>query len=276
MKVESVKTSDNQSLKYAYVKSDASKPWIVFIIPFALKTDLAKPFFDFFSGHYNIVTWESRLILDEVEEKPEPQFFNVEYQVQDLLDVMAALEIKQAHLVGYCSGAGIALCAINRAPDRFEHLVLAHGEYTLLGESSCTTQFALDMDGLLSLAASSETRAKLVFDKIQSERMDTDPNRPDGLDLPFSQLHYLTKYADTYTAYKSEDFTQLAKQVGHKTLVLTGERDIQANVNSSQRIQDLIDHSEIYVDPTGDHYGVLRPNSKTLVKIWNYLCVHKS
>jgi hypothetical protein len=153
----------------------------------------------------------------------------------------------------------------------FPALVLVHGEYVLLGEKGCTTQYASEIDTLLSLAAKSEADARVVFEKVNSERPLQNTNVPEGLDTPFTQLSYLRRHATNYLAYKSADFIRLARSVSHRSLLLTGNRDAQANVESTRRIGSLMKNSEIHIDPNADHYGILRQDSQTLATIWNYL-----
>jgi pimeloyl-ACP methyl ester carboxylesterase len=233
---------------------------------------MAQPFFDFFEPHYNVCTWESRTVLEDSERESTAEEFSIDNHASDGLAVMDALSIEGSILVGYCSGAGVALAMINLAPDRFAELILAHGEYTLLKDPKCTTPFAADMDQLLCLAAGSDSRARLVYDKIQAERFRTDAARPDGLDQPFSDVRFLKRYANNYLAYKSVDFERLAADIAHPTLVLAGGKDVQVNVSSSQRIHSHMRNARLFVDPDADHYGVLTDNSQTMIAIWNYIC----
>jgi len=259
-------------LRYAHAISGPDKPWITLVIPFGLEVQMASPFFEFFASHYNVCTWESRSILEDSTRECDVAEFSIDDHVADLLAVLDVLNVDESILVGYCSGAGVALAAINLAPNRFEELVLAHGEYTLLSDAQCTTQFAADMDGLLCLAASSDTRAQLVFDKIQAERFDGGANRPAGLDRPFSSVQFLKRYAKNYLAYKATDFMQLAREVTHPVLLLAGGRDAQVNVSSSRKIHSCMSGAKLFVDPDADHYGVLTSDSPTLITIWNNIC----
>jgi pimeloyl-ACP methyl ester carboxylesterase len=271
MNIDSLTTADAVRLRYAYSIGNPEHPWIMLVIPFGLDVAMASPFFEFFASHYNVCTWESRSILEDSDRECEVTQFAIDHHVADLLAVLDTLHVKETILVGYCSGAGIALAAINLAPNRFGELILAHGEYTLLSDAKCTTPFAADMDTLLCLAASSDARAQVVFNKIQSERFDG-VNRPAGLDQPFSKVRFLKRYAKNYLAYKSNDFTQLAREVTHPTLLLAGGKDAQVNISSSRKIQGHIRGSRLFVDPQADHYGVLTKDSPTLIAIWNYIC----
>lgn len=270
MRVESVLSRDGVQLKYAHCGL-SNRPCIALIMPFGLRLDLAEAFFRFYQPRYDVVTWESRLILDSSAREVRPEDFAVSNHVYDLVSVLRACNVSRAFLVGYCSGAGVGLAAANRFPQMFSSLTLVHGEYTLLGDESCTTQFAADIDSLLSIAARSNEDARQVFEKVNSDRPLTNKNIPEGIDTPFTQLPYLRRHALNYLAYKSTDFKKLARSVSHRSLLLTGNRDAQANVESTRKIHGLMRNADIHVDPDADHYGILREDSKTLATIWNYL-----
>ncbi len=271
MKEKTVESHDGIQLKYAISETTKGQPWLALVMPFGLKLKMSKNFFDFFQNHYNIVSLESRLILSPEGVSVMVDKLSVDNHAKDLLTVLSDCEIEECDLIGYCSGAGVSLSAVNMNPGLFRTLILAHGEYTLLEDATCTTPFALDIDSLLTLAAKNEQALNSVYEKVHSERFYENSHIPEGIDNPFSQKCYLQRYALNYTAYKSTDFKNLASAVKHKTLVMTGRRDVQANVESSKTIQRLIKNADIYVDSHGDHYGLVREDSNALVTIWNYL-----
>ena len=269
---EKVLSHDGIYLNYAISKVKQGKPWLAFIIPFGWKLQMANKFFKFFEPQYNLITWESRSILDSSDRGVSENEFAIENHVMDLHTVLAEVDAKQFVVVGYCSGAGIALAAANRFPRLIGDLVLVHGEYAMLGNSTCTTQFAKEIDSLLSMAARDEEHLNLVFERIKDMRFEEDSGRPHGIDMPFTQLSYFRRYAASYLAYKSKDFELLAKFVTHRAYLMTGNRDVQTSVASTEKIADLMPYSEVYIDPEADHYGVLREGSNTMIAIWNYLC----
>ncbi|TQV81083.1 alpha/beta fold hydrolase [Aliikangiella coralliicola] len=276
MQEKKIQSHDGFELNYAVSESQPGKPWIALIIPFGLKLSMAKHFFDFFGPGYNVITWETRSILDSEDRGVTENEFDIENHILDLRTILTECPVKKFIMVGYCSGAGLALAAANRFPQLIDDLILVHGEYTMLNDAACTTQFAMEIDSLLSLAASDEEHLKLVFEKIKSQRFEESANRPDGIDLPFTELAYLRRYAANYLAYKDVNFEKLARFVAHKTLLISGERDVQANATSTEKIHELMPNSEVYIDPEADHYGILREDSSVMVTIWNYLCVEKS
>jgi len=270
MRVETVSSPDGVELKYAHCGL-SGRPCIALIMPFGLRVELAEAFFNFYKSRYDVVTWESRLILDSSAREVRPEDFAMLNHVYDLVSVLRACRVSRVALVGYCSGAGIGLAAANRFPQLFSSLTLVHGEYTLLSDESCTTQFSADIDSLLSIAAQSNEAARQVFEKVSSDRSMATMNLPAGIDTPFTKLPYLRRHALTYLAYKSTDFKRLARSVSHRSLLLTGNRDAQTNVESTRKIHGLMRNADIHVDPDADHYGILREDSKTLATIWNYL-----
>ena len=263
---------DGVSLNYATSEYQEGKPWLALIIPFGLRVAMARPFFDFFQPQYNIVTWESRLILSPEEQPAAPGAFELQRHVKDFDVVLATCNVRRCVVVGYCSGAGIALGAANRYPQRISHLVLAHGEYVLLDEPGCSTQFAREIDGLLTMAHTDENHLRKIFEKVKEERLDAGDHRPQGIDLPFSQLAYLRRHAQNYQAYKKVDFLKLARYTTHRTLLMTGHRDAQANVASTVKIKNAMPNATLHVDDAADHYGILREDSSTLTTLWNHLC----
>lgn len=272
MMERSVRCRDGVVLRCATTDIRAKKPWIMLLIPFGLKQEIAESFFDFFEPQYNVVTWESRVILRaDISEADEAKQLCIQMHVEDVNAVACSCDIESAYVVGYCSGAGVALAATKQYPNLVDCLILVHGEYTMLGDASCTTQFAKEIDSLLSLAAQDEEHLALVFNKIKGDRFEAEHNRPNGIDVPFSELHYFRRYALNYLSYKSVDYPALAKEINHDALVMAGGLDLQANVMSSRKINECLPNSKLLVDPDADHYGILREDSNTLVNIWNYL-----
>ncbi|MEW5251476.1 alpha/beta fold hydrolase [Microbulbifer discodermiae] len=271
MKQDAIKSHDGIELHYAVTDIKEDKPWIALIFPFGLKLDLAIPFLQFFEPQYNVVVWETRSILEDSTREVGKEEFSIENHLSDMKTILDLFPSEKYIVVGYCSGAGIALGAANRYPNLIDDLLLVHGEYTMLKLEECTTNFAREIDSLLSMAGKDESYLQSVFDKIKQERLEETSNRPDGIDMPFTRLEFLRRHSANYLSYKANDFEHLAQWVPHKTLLMSGELDAQANVESTKRIASLIPNAEVYIDPDADHYGLLREDSNTLITIWNYL-----
>jgi len=271
MNIDTITTFDKFELRYGFSNTDSAKPWLAFVIPFGVKIEMACSFVDFFSPKYNVVTWEARSILDSHDGVTSGEEFIFENHVSDLKQVLDIFDAEKYTIIGYCSGAGVALAAAEQFPSIVDSLILSHGEYALLNDKGCTSQFANEIDSLLSLAAKDEDHLRLVFNKIKDDRFDDSSGKPKGIDLPFTRIEFLRRYSANYLQYKKVDFKNIAKNVTKKTLIMTGEKDLQSNVKSSETLHSLMKYSEIYIDADADHYGLLREESKSMVKIWNYL-----
>ncbi len=258
---------DGVSLTYRYNRVDESKPYLTLIMPFGLRLDLAEAFFDLFADDFNIITWESRLILAPKDRAVKPHELTVDNHIADMMTILDEEKVRNSILVGVCSGAGVALAAANKEANRFSQLVLANGDYTLLDDLSCVTQHSSDIDGLFPIAAMDEQKAAFILDKINLDVNNMDSAIPLGIHLPFSNPHFFHRYALNYLSYKSLDYEQLARSIIHKTLFMSGEKDKQTNVKSTIKIKNQTNDSSLYIEEDGDHYELFRANSKAL----NYL-----
>ena len=269
MNVKIIQSRDNVNLNCAYRKISEGSPWIVLILPFGLPVDVSKHFFSYFNKRFNLLTWESRLVLCDEEYKMDNKY-SISRHVSDMHCLIKEFNVKKSFVVGYCSGAGIALAFTNRHPNLVRNLVLVHGEYTFLDDKTCVTNFGLEMDFLLSLIANDKSQLGTVFNKIGNV-IKAQSNSLRFINTPFTRKPYLERYAENYVAYKLVNFEELAKFVYHKTLVLTGKMDKQTNINSSKKIHELMPNASISIDEDADHYGIFYKESNTLAKVWNYL-----
>lgn len=272
MHVHTITTQDNIQLTYATsvenLPGEHGKTWVIFVVPFGINVALAEPFFEYFSSQYHVLVWESRLILSQTDENTPQSAFDVEQHVADLTQIMAACHIQSAALVGYCSGAGVALKAAQTMPQAFSHLVLVSGEYTLLDQPDCMSQFGQDVDSLLPIASESHDSAQFIIDRLSFL---SNPNVPDGVHRVFSNAEQFQQFAKSYLSYKSQDYAAIARQISLPALVIAGGADEQTTVSSSEFIQAQIANSQFYVSPDADHYALLRPQSEFFQLIEQFL-----
>jgi len=256
---------DGVQIRYACSELSSEKPALLFVIPFGLKLALAEPFFDRFKDSFRVICWEARLILAPADHLVSQQELTVEHHVADLFAMLDICGVTRAHMVGYCSGAGIALAAVNVKPERFGALVLVSGEYVLLGQTACVTQFGRDIDSLLPMASKDRKTAQFILERMPVQhRLSSERQIPEGINLPFSQVHFLQRYALNYLSYRSINYQELASAVTNRTLLIACQRDLQTNINSTMQIKKLIGNSSIFIEPEGDHYELLRVASRVM------------
>ena len=273
MRIGNLVSRNGVQLRCASSSDGETKPWLILILPFGLKVEFAEAFFRRFETTYRIVSWESRLIFSAPDRELDDADFGIENHVADLLAIIEAYGIERADLVGYCSGAGIALAAVKSYPHYFDSLVLVHGEYAMLDDEGCVTQIGKDIDNILPFAAQGQDKAQFVLDRISSlpQGETDDISGHEDINLPYKHCEHLHRYARSYLVYRAVDFTELARTVDKSTIAMTGHADQHTNVASSARISDLIRNSRLFVDDDSDHYGVLRRDSNTLQQIRQFL-----
>jgi pimeloyl-ACP methyl ester carboxylesterase len=270
MFLEKCSSYDGVEITYGHTAIDVNKPWLVFIIPFGLEAQIAQPVFNTFSDQYNVLTWECRLIISDQELSQSGEQLSVANHASDLKRILEEVGAESATLIGYCSGAGLALAAASSYPNLFSKLALVNGDYVLRDNPSYMTQHGKDVDSLFPIAAMDVSKAAFVLDKISPDK-DAFSEKPEGIDKPFSSPRYFHRYALNYLSYRAADFRSLAQEVQHQVLVIAGEQDQQANVDSSAEIAKLLKNSEFYVEREADHYEPLRANSSVLNHLQNYL-----
>ncbi len=268
MKACVVKAADGTPLNVGVVSDSDDKPWVVVVLPFAFEIEMASVLFDSLKHDFNLLTWESRLILANPDQTVSQQQLTLDHHVSDLMSVMAEWHVRSAALIGYCSGAGVAMAAAQHHRKMFSQLALISGEY-LLDDPSCLTQYSDDISNLLTIAAKDENMASFVLDRLQNKSLnDAFP----GVSLPYTQPHYFHRYGLNYLNYRQTDFLAMAKTIETVSLVIAALDDEQTNVASAECIyHQLPDATLIKVD--GDHYEVLRPDSMVIDRIKTFLMV---
>ncbi|MDP5142184.1 alpha/beta fold hydrolase [Rheinheimera baltica] len=261
---------DDVTLTYAISRISTQKPWLTLILPFGFKVDTAMEFFSHFADRYNLLTWQARLILAPHQVEVLPEQLTVAKHAEDLYTLMDALKIQQTDLVGYCSGAGIAIAAANMQSDRIGRLALVNGEFALLTDRNAVTQYGGDIDGVLPMAARDPATAEFILQRISTVERDAVDGVHCNIMLPFSDPCYFHRYAMNYVNYRAAQFDQLACSVMNKTLLLAGEQDQQTNVYSARLMQQLIPDASLVSEPEGDHYGILRRYSSTLTNLRSF------
>ncbi|WP_394827821.1 alpha/beta fold hydrolase [Pendulispora albinea] len=250
---------------------DAQKPALTFVLPFGTKYDIAQPLFEQLGARFNVLTWEARMILDDPRADVDVARITPAMHVADMMSVLARFGVARSDVIGYCSGAGIALLAAQQYPSSFSRLLLVAGEYVLPRHTCARTRFQEDVDALLPLAAKSKAHASAVFSRIpQREGVASDPVRRAAA-LPFSRPEYLHRFGANYVQYRHVRFLEVARSIAHTALVLVGRRDEQVTVESSALIHEKLAHSRFHVDPAADHYDVCRGNTTIERRVLEFL-----
>lgn len=254
----SIASDDGYRIRTFVGPWDAGRATIIFVLPFGAAVDMVKPFCLRMLCQFNVVTWQARLILDDPKLTPDISRNTPEMHVADMVSILSVLSVQKADVIGYCSGAGIALLAARRHPNRLSRLALVSGEYVLPERTCPRSRYQSDIDSLLPLAATGRNSAIAIFNKLNLRHArDGDPIAS-AVTLPFSHPETLYRFAVNYLAYRQLDLLEVAGQVPHLALVAVGGRDEQVTVRSSELVQQRLRGGSLHIDPTADHYDVCR------------------
>lgn len=273
----SIPGSAGAILNCSHTEIDPAKPSLLIALPFGVPVTVAHAAFRAFEPRFNVVTWESRFILNLDQDFSGDEKLSPNEHVEDTLSLLRALEIDSCTLIGYCSGAGISLVAARRHPDVFRELILVMGEYQLFRvKGHVATDYQRSIDTFLPVVAGGRQQAGFIFAKMaeisNAKRAGAEQSELDRqINLPFSKEEYLFRYAKNYMAYREFDALATAGGIGQRTFVIAGGRDEHSNKENSLAIAGAIGGATTYIAESGDHYDFCRPDSPTLAEIGAYL-----
>jgi len=278
--IETIETavagSSGAVLHCSHTAIDPGKPALLIALPFGVPATVAQAAFSAFAPGFNVVTWESRFILNLDQDFTGDERLAPDEHVEDMLCLLRTLEIETCHLIGYCSGAGISLLAASRHPEVFSGLILVNGEYQLFRKGHASTDYQRSIDTFLPVVASSRRQAGFIFTKMaeisNAKRGGGEPTELDRqINLPFSKEEHLFRYAKNYMAYRDFDALEVAGGVRQAAFVVTGRRDEHSSMENSEAVAGAIGAVKTFVADEGDHYDFCRAGSSTLAEIGAHL-----
>ena len=272
----SIPGSNGAILSCSHTTVNRNKPSILIALPFGVPMSIAHSAFEKFEHSFNVVTWESRFILNLDQAFSGNEKLAPAEHVGDMLCILRALEIRSCYLIGYCSGAGISLLAAREHPELFSRLILVNGEYQLFRKGHVATDYQRSIDSFLPVVATGRQQAGLIFAKMAEIAKVSKEGTPQTaldqqINLPFSKQEYLFRYAKNYMAYRDYNALDVAQGVRQDTFVLTGRKDVHSNMENSEAVRAAIPGAKRFVDDNGDHYEFCRAGSSTLAEIGAFL-----
>lgn len=273
--MRSVPGSSGALLKCWHTALSKKKASILIALPFGLPASVARAAFEKFEPAFNVVTWESRYVLNLRLKFSGIEKLAPSEHVKDMICILRALKLETCYLVGYCSGAGISLVAAKHYPDTFIELILVNGEYQLFRRGHGATVYQRSIDTFLPAVAASREKATLMFASMaeisKSGHGDTRSELDKQINMPFSNAEYLFRYAKNYMAYRDFDALTVATKIRQRTFMLTSRLDKHSSMENTEAVGDCIVDSRTFIDEKGDHYEFCRRGSMTLEAIRGYL-----
>lgn len=243
---------------------------VALINAFGMPSEFMRPLaLDLVEAGHHVLTWESRAVPN-LEPGFTPENCGVLYHAHDLSDLLRARKLSRAAVVGWCSGAQVALRFTRLHPESVSRLVLVNGAYSLW--SSCDfLKFQHGMNSITPFCAESPENAAIVSAiamaqlKGAGENSDSSAQVASLLSAIPRELVHLTAgvFGDGERLYRYSNMEQqFLKEPEHSwadgvvvpTLVMTGDANVMANPESSKEIARRIRGSRLLVVPGGNHY----------------------
>lgn len=249
-----------------YAAGSATAPAVLVVAPCGMPVELIAPWLTALSQRYRVLTWETgglfgpatdRAALDDSYLEGSPRE-RVQAQSADALAVLEHFGVTQAHVIGLCGGAVLALATAADRPDLVRSVSLWHADFLLRGPG-CRTQHQANLSAVLDIGARSEAAASSVYDVLTRSLLDSVPADLAHLVLhPYATPQMLYRYCRINGAIMSLDAGELVSDVAQPVLVVTSEDDRTAHPNASREVARLLAHGELVVRPHGDHIALFR------------------
>lgn len=200
--------------------------------------------------HFRVLIFDNR----GAGETDAPDYpYTLEMMAQDTLQLMDALKIKRAHILGHSMGGGIAQQIAVSAPERIHKLILA----CTTAKFSARTNMIFNMrETLENLKMNKSFLAEYVMPFLFSESFLSNAVMVKGF-IQWAEHNPHPQSAAGYRhqlhASSQRDFTNELKKINAETLVITGEEDIIAVSQQTYLLSQLIKNSVLEIIPECAH-----------------------
>lgn len=262
---ETLRTSDAVSINTYRTTPSKNKDALLIINAFGMPVDFWYKFISRAKVEFNIYTWESRYLPSNAP----LDGTNIENDrhIQDAMEFLNAHGVEDAHVVGWCTGAKLALKMAYQQPHCVKTLTLLSGGFNI-PEEKFRTSYEKQLTDTLNDIASDILLAELYYDLIYAKNDETGAN--DGeirsvlhatnanylqyTSLPFRSPQNIYRYANQISTFYREKDIDWANEVDVPTLVLTAKNDINTHPNGSRFISELMPDASYVELGDGDHY----------------------
>lgn len=201
------------------------------------------------SAKFQVIIFDTRGIgrTDAPEES-----YSMEMFADDLAGLMDALQIAQAHILGFSMGGQIALQFALKYPERINKLIIA---------ASCArlnTQIGLYVDAVLDVyegGISAKQMFELIAPWLFSNNFLSVPGNEVYLqyDENDPELQPLYAWRNQYQAQRAFDITPCLKEIKSASLIITGELDVFAQMSDAKTLHEGLPGSRLEVIPGAGH-----------------------
>jgi thioester reductase-like protein/pimeloyl-ACP methyl ester carboxylesterase len=252
-----------------YRYGDAGLPPLVLVNAFGMPAEFMLPMAQRLATQYQVVTWESRWV-PTLSHPFEPEQCDSLRHVNDLVDIMQFLGLRQVPLAGWSSGAQVVLRALAAYPDRFDCGVLLNPGVSL-GPSAAMriTRFEHGIRALFPKIAANYRIAEKYCELIygarngSAEEMGTLTSILTSTDayllymtsLPFRSPQSLYRYANMMSRMFAERDDAWCADVRQPVLVYVGGEDLITHPDVGDALRHRLSHGQLHCDADGDHFS---------------------
>lgn len=246
--------------------STAMSQSVMMVLPCGMPFDLCLPWFESLGQEHFVVTWETRGLFGECVDF-DALDCAADAQINDLFAVLDHFGIKEAHLMGICGGAMIALAAAARRPEQIKALSLWYGDF-VLADSTLRTDHQQNFEWLMSEAAQGrEDAADLHGMFLDQKLLSTVPEAiAHHALLPYANQEAFYRYAKLNHALNQLDVEPLLASIDTPTLVVAGQNDTTTHTGGSAFIARALRNASLRMEAHGDHQSFFSApdHSKTM------------
>lgn len=267
-KSQTVTARDGATLR-VFSHGDASAPPLFLVNAYGMPAEFFWPLAQRLQDQFHVITWECRWVPG-IEHPFDPADCGSTTHARDLLDIQQALELPQAGVAGWSSGAQIALRAMGLYPERIHSGVLLNPGVSIRpSESVRLTRFESGIRSLFDKIADNyrmaEKYCELIYGAETGDSSDnrllsgiltsTDPYLLYMTSMPFRTPESLYRYANMMRTLFAEREDAWTGDVTQPVQVYVGDKDMVTHPDLGKALCDGLRHGQLHHDGDGDHFS---------------------
>jgi nucleoside-diphosphate-sugar epimerase/predicted esterase len=267
-----IEASDGAMLN-TYVMGSATAPAVLLCNAVGMPMECMRPLMENLACGAKVVTWECRGLPSPANDIASLDV-SLDRHVADALDVCTAHGLDRVVLIGWCSGARLAMRKAAAFPDLVSGLVLLNGGH--IG-GTVPTLFEQNIKKVMPLIAANRRYARLFYESIFRRKTLGDAESEQGkaselasstllatdspqflhlANQPFRSEESLFAYARILSAYLIEPVTEAELHVRVPTLISTGTADTTVNPQSSRELANRMAGAQFREAEGCDHFAL--------------------
>jgi 3-oxoadipate enol-lactonase len=240
----------------------AGEETVVLVPACGMPAALAEPWIRFLARSRRVLTWESRGLFGG--QAGGEHATHIGAQAADLFATMDHYRVGNAHVIGLCGGAAIALVAAAERPTRIQSLSVWHGAYGF-GEQNPMTAHQRGLIELMKAAALSRAAAQAVHAAFCRAVLTSTPAEVAHHVLyPYASPELLYRYCRLNLGITETDIEPYLPGVQAPALVVTSNDDTVAHPDGSRRVAAGLRRGELRIEAHGDHISLFAADEPVL------------